>query len=61
MLKRLVDLMGAAEAGRRTGGAGGEPGADARRTHGAAAHRGPIGQRNAHDFGAVYAYTISGA
>ena len=36
-----------------------EPGADARRTHGAAAHRGPIGQRNAHDFGAVYAYAIS--
>ena len=59
MLKRLVDLMGAAEAGRRAGGAGGEPGADARRTHGAAAHRGPIGQRNAHDFGAVYAYAIS--
>ena len=58
MLKRLLDLVGAAEAGRRAATADAGPGVDAHRALKAAVRRGAIDQRSALDFGAVYAYAI---
>ena len=57
MLKRLVGLMGAAEAGRKAARA--EGGIDAHRDLRAMVRKGVIDQSRANDFGAVYTYAIN--
>ena len=59
MLKRLLELMRAAEAGRRARRTDGGPQARAHGFSGDDVRRGAIGQRNVHDFGAAYVYAIS--
>ena len=58
MLKRLLDLIGAAEAAGRASRSEGEPRAHVHRSPAGAVRRAAIGQSNGHDFAAVYAYAI---
>ncbi|MDE2837384.1 MAG: hypothetical protein OXL97_07740 [Chloroflexota bacterium] len=59
MLKRLLDLMGAAEVVSASDGAGSEPAADTSGPPEAVGRRGAIGGLNVLDFGAVYAYAVN--
>ncbi len=59
MLKRLLDLMGAAEAGQRAARNEVEHGVDAHRALRAMVRRGVIDPSRANDFGAVYTYAIN--
>ena len=56
MLKRLLDLMGAAEAGRKAARA--EAGVNAHRALRTMVRRGVIDQSRVNEFGAVYTYAI---
>lgn len=58
MLKRLLDLIGAAEAAGRASRTEGGPGADVHRSSAAAVRKAASGQSGAHDFAALYAYAI---
>ena len=59
MLKRLLELMGAAEAARNTCRIEGEARADTKGSPDKPVPGAVIRQRSAHDFGAVYAYAIN--